>query len=271
MWAWTGGSIICWEFGPVGGAYERSGEFTDVSAEQWHECAVRADKTITCWLQVDVQLADRDTARHVTDGQFTDVSTGAYQTCGLRTDRTVVCWDSALTGEVESPEGLFTAITSGYGHSCGVRTDSAVVCWGDNEAGQADAPDGRFSAVGAGADHSCAVTVEAAIVCWGQNLWGQNDAPPGRFTAVAAGSDHSCGLHTDGTVECWDRTPGGRLMRPGAVHRCGRRLPALVRLAHRRNRRMLGRPLPGPHRQRTLGQRCRRRRERLHVRGHSGR
>ena len=137
------------------------------------------------------------------DGQFSDVSTGRRHTCALRTDRTIVCWDSALSGEVEAPAGHFTALTSGYGHSCGIRTDGAIECWGDNEVAQADPPHGRFTAVDAGHDHSCAVTVEAAIVCWGRNFHG-------RTTRLR-----------DGSPLC---------------------LPAetLVRLARRRNRRLLG-------------------------------
>ena len=126
-------------------------------------------------------------------------------------------------------------------HACGLRTDGTIRCWGRNISGETDAPDGQFTAVAAGSGQSCAVRIDGTATCWGSNTYGQLDAPDGRFTSVTAGLNFSCGLRTDGHYHLLGREfhhVHGRAERRIRLDR--HRLGSLVRIAHRRDRRLLG-------------------------------
>ena len=195
-----------------------------ISADIWHTCGIRTDKSVTCW------GFDGDGQSDAPSGSFSKVSVGFGHSCGLRSDGTVSCWGSSLYYRTEAPQGSFVDVSSGYLHSCGVRADGTVRCWGGSLAtgqepigrpnlGQIDAPSGTFSAVSAGFQHSCGLRTDNTVICWGADGpdWrtgadadvGQTRAPSGTFSAVSAGFQHSCGIRTDGTVTCWGAEANG--------------------------------------------------------------
>ena len=171
--------------------------FKAVSAGNAHNCAIRADDTITCWGSNTHGQADAPT------GGFKAVSAGLAHSCGIRTDDTITCWGANYSGTTDAPAGGFKAVSAGGGHSCGLRINDTITCWGSNRDGQADAPAGSFKAVSAGWGHSCRIRTDDTITCWGYNLYGQADAPTGGFKAVSAGDFHSCAIRTDDTITCW--------------------------------------------------------------------
>jgi len=209
-----------------------------VIAGNGFSCALRADRTITCWGKNTESGALGDKGQlDAPTGTFTAIAAFASEHgCGLRTDRTIACWGANtdiydnVAGQADAPAGTFAAIAAGGLHSCGVRTNGTLTCWGRNDDGQTDSPVGTFTAVAAGAAHSCAVRTNGTVRCWGSNERGQAGAPGGTFTAVSAGWFHSCGLRTDGSVACWGADVNGQADAPagtftavaaGGVHSCG--------------------------------------------------
>ena len=217
--------------------------YTAITAGRNHTCALRTDKTITCWgrnTSGNKRFSDNiysgsaiilrvvfDEERHhdcwvfqnsaaigcsnnngygETDapfGSYTAVGVGSEHSCGLRTDKTITCWGRNWNGEAAAPSGSYTAITVGWYHTCGLRTDKTITCWGNNDDGRADAPSGSYTAITSSFFHSCGLRTDKTITCWGRNRYGATDAPDGSYTAVTAGSEHSCGLRTDKTITCW--------------------------------------------------------------------
>ena len=184
--------------------------FTDVSAGWRHSCAIRIDKTLTCWGHNDNGQTDAPT------GEFWEVAAGHEHSCAIRSNNTITCWGQI----VDAPTGEFWDIAAGHEHSCAIRTDSlAIECWGYNDNGQTDAPTGEFWQVAAGNGHSCAIRSNNTITCWGHNGEGQTDAPTGEFGTVtvdefgtvtidarqhvSASNGHSCAIRSDNTLTCW--------------------------------------------------------------------
>jgi alpha-tubulin suppressor-like RCC1 family protein len=50
------------------------------------------------------------------------------------------CWGYNGSGRTSPPVGTFIDIEAGGGHSCGIRDDGTVACWGSNIYGQASPP-----------------------------------------------------------------------------------------------------------------------------------
>ena len=128
----------------AGRASPPAGQFTSVTAGQWHSCALGVTGVVACW--------------------------GSNRKLGPRNRE-------PLAGQANPPTGQFTAITAGVWHTCGIRADQTIACWGDNVEGQLNAPNGRFSAFTAGAYHTCGFRVDGTIACWGWNAHGQASPP----------------------------------------------------------------------------------------------
>ena len=210
-----------------------------ITAGAFHSCAIRTDKTVTCWGHND------EGQTNVPGGPFTAISSYLH-TCGLRIDQTVTCWGSNIFGKADPPGGAFTSVSAGFAHSCGIWPSQTVHCWGSNLFGQTPSPDiadpwehifEGFTAVSAGGSHSCGLTADDMVACWGSNADGQSESPVGSFTAVSAGGSHSCGLRTDQTITCWGDDTHGQLSAPvglfmtvsaGGAHSCGLRTDRTV-------------------------------------------
>jgi alpha-tubulin suppressor-like RCC1 family protein len=179
-----------------------TGLLTDVvklSASYSHTCALKKDKTVTCW-------GDNKY------GQLGD---------GTTTTRII---SAAVTGLTD-----VAALTVGWGHTCALKIDGSVVCWGYNGNGQLGngietqyqtiptaviGLTGAVAQLSAGNSHTCALQTNGSVFCWGSGpangTW-QNQTTPtavigltGTATQLIAGYDHTCAvLETDGSVACW--------------------------------------------------------------------
>ena len=164
--------------------------FTTISSGLAHTCAIRTDKTITCW--GDNESGGTD----VPAGQFTAITAGRDHSCAIKTNKTAICWgdngygwgDNGYgieRGKADPPTGRYTAITAGRDHSCAIKTNQTVICWGSNSNGQISTSALSYinaTAVTAGGWHSCAIKTDQNAICWGNG----QIAPAGRYTAITA-------------------------------------------------------------------------------------
>ena len=201
-------TAVCWGANEYGQADAPAGQFTAITASGFHSCGIRADHTAVCWGRNSDRVADAPA------GQFTAITASGAHSCGIKADHTAICWGYNEYGQADAPAGQFTAITAGGAHSCGIKPDHTAVCWGYNEYGQADAPAGPFAAITAGDRHSCGIRADHTAVCWGRNLEGGAVAPAGQFTAITAGYLHSCGIRADHTAVCWGANYDGQADAP---------------------------------------------------------
>ena len=95
----TDGSVACWGWDEDGQATPPAGEFSSVSAGEFHTCGVRIDGSVACWGR------DVEGQASPPDGEFTSVSAGGQHTCGLRTDGSVACWGDDSYGNTAPSEG----------------------------------------------------------------------------------------------------------------------------------------------------------------------
>ena len=127
-----------------------------VSAGEYHSCAVRTDGSVACWGE------DSGDYYPPFEGDFAQL----VGTCAILSDGTLRCWDGAEEDQV--PSGEFKELTKGWSHYCGLRRDGAIACWGDDSSGQASPPSGTFVHVDAWGDRTCAITEYAVLECWGE-------------------------------------------------------------------------------------------------------
>jgi alpha-tubulin suppressor-like RCC1 family protein/subtilase family serine protease len=218
----SGGTVRCWGLdhrGQVGdGVFTNIGRVTPVpvlglehvtelSAAQFHTCALLTDGTVRCWGDnASGQLGDG-----TTDPKATPVAV------------------AGLAG--------VSHISAGDNHVCAVLADGTARCWGDNSSLQLGVWGGGFSVtpievpnlvgavqIAAAEDHTCAVLLDGTARCWGKNGFGQlgnggggNSADPvevvglGGVVQLAAAASHTCARLGDGTVRCWGRNLDGQL------------------------------------------------------------
>ncbi len=252
-----GGTVWCWGFdanGELGNGdpsllqqltpvqvVDLSGA-TALAAGSYHNCAILADGTVSCWGSDGM-------------GQLGDGSAGDYAST-----------PSPVAGITAANPAI--ALAAGEFHTCAVLADHTVSCWGHNGSGQlgdgtttdrslptavvglpTPVADNPALAVTAGTAHTCVVVGNPnRVYCWGLNKHGElghttasmdpSPAPlvvqfdndpsplttdpqtlPGALSA-AAGQFHTCAKVGAG-VWCWgmngngqlgaDPTPGGDL------------------------------------------------------------
>ena len=131
---------------------------TQITAGDWHSCALKADGSIWCW--------GRNSS-----GQL-----------GLGHTNTPVLTPSKVLGPHK-----FVFVVAGDDHTCAIREDRTAWCWGRNDFGQignggsggnqnipaqvSSLSDVVYMALGR--DHTCALTKEGKLYCWGRNASGQ--------------------------------------------------------------------------------------------------
>lgn len=206
--------MICWGYNPdVRRDYPPGVEIPPVglvgvvqlSAGDYHNCALKVDGTVVCW---GANWAGQATPPSGL-ASVVQVTAGNSHTCTLKTDETVICWGTNYYGQSTPPPGLTAVaqISAGSGHTCALRADGTVTCWGDSQYGQATPPTGLVAVaqINAGGTHTCAVKTDGTVVCWGSNWAGQATPPPGlgSVAQVTGGASHTCAVKIDGTVACW--------------------------------------------------------------------
>jgi len=101
-------------------------KFIQVSAGQWHTCALSEDGIISCWGPMTARANDTAGRRPLQAGRRSLVAL-------LRAHKG---WQHPVLGEENGgrvsdvPAGTFTQISVADWHGCGLRTDGTVDCWG---------------------------------------------------------------------------------------------------------------------------------------------
>lgn len=187
-----------------------------ISAGSNHTCAIRLDRTTSCWGANDL-------------GQLGNGSTGIFSSESSATSHQTVGIADAIW------------IAAGGYNSCALQLTGSVSCWGNNEYGQLG--NGQFNrnssgnskvvgindatSVSAGSFYTCAVRQDNSVSCWGANTSGQLGAGeteevlssqvPVQVSGIAdaeavdLGFFHACALHKDNTVSCWGDNEYGQL------------------------------------------------------------
>ena len=212
------GTAFCWGSNASGQSAPPSATlFSQIDSGDSFNCGVTLDHTVVCWGN------NNQGQGTVPAGQFAQVATGSLHTCGIKLNGTIICWGYNSNGQCNAPGGTFIQVAAGSLHTCGIQTGGTTVCWGNNSHGETAAPSGVFSQVSARRFHTCAIQGGGVVSCWGSNSYGESTAPVGSFTRVAAGNWHACGILNDGTFACWGSNsvgqstpPSGRFLRLGA-------------------------------------------------------
>jgi alpha-tubulin suppressor-like RCC1 family protein len=198
------GTVNCWGANGYGQAKDPGDiYFTQVSAGGSHTCGIlKSSGAIHCW---GYNFSGQ--APNNVEGVFTQVSAGTNHTCALRPDGTIHCWGNNSHGQAEDsqPGMKYTQVSAGDDHTCGLTEEGGVDCWGDDTDLRAQDKIGYFAQMSAGGSHNCAVSAgDGSVMCWGGNGYGQSTPPDGvAFTQVSAGNLHTCGIQTDGKLKCW--------------------------------------------------------------------
>ena len=176
---------------------------TNITASQYHTCAVTSDGTAACWGANNYgQLGDGSTTQSntpvaVTSGALTNktvtnITASNQHTCAVTSDGTAACWGANWWGQFgdgsttssNTPVAVtmsgalagktVTNITASNQHTCAVLSDGTAACWGGNNEGQ----------LGNGTTTNASVPVEVATGA----------------AAIAAGAYHTLVLKSDGTL-----------------------------------------------------------------------
>lgn len=185
---------------------------TEVAVGASHTCAVREDRTLSCWgNNGSGQLGDGttdDSRRPTGVPGVTGVAqlvAGVHHTCARFVDGTVSCWGWNRNGQLGDGTTLdrltpvttglsgVTAITAGNEHTCAVLAGGVATCWGKNDAAQVgdgtmESPRvtptlvrdlGPSVALAAGGATTCALRATGAILCWGREFDGRPEGAVG--------------------------------------------------------------------------------------------
>ena len=151
---------------PIGAPVTGLSGVKQISAGNFHTCALLANGLLLCWGQNDHGQIGRGTG-----GALVEPSPG------------LVALPAGLTG---------VQIAAGLLHTCALLSDSSVWCWGANQTGAvgpATNADGGFAPI----DVRTPTKVEGLL-----NLGASSKA-----AKIAAGYLHSCALLEGGSVACW--------------------------------------------------------------------
>lgn len=238
------GAVRCWGsgfFGQLGygntrtvgvsedpasaGDVDLGGSAKEISAGQFHTCAVLDTGAVRCWGLGDLGqlgygnteiIGDDEVPASAGDvnvgGTVVQISANENHTCALLDTGNVRCWGSSSFGQL------------GYGNTETIGDDEVPASAGDVNVG------GRVTAISAGANHTCALLDTGSIRCWGQGGFGElgygntenigDDEVPasvgdvnvgGRVTQITGGYNHTCALLDTGAVRCWGNGDKGAL------------------------------------------------------------
>ena len=219
--------IRCWGFAPKVWTIP-DGEFVELRASVDSFCAVRADRTVSCFDPPSGNLTS--IASMMPTGKVQALELGLGTICGVDDGGSPFCKSDYLGLSVPAGASV-DQFSIGYQFVCGIRkADSSILCWGDGgdptcslatgipAVGQLVPPSGAFTRISSGIYSSCALDAVGGVSCWGAGKsgtdpalecqgqrynFGQSASPKGAFRAIAVGQNHTCGIKTDGTLACW--------------------------------------------------------------------
>jgi len=131
-------------------------KITDIATGDGFACAVRDDKTVSCWGRND-------------EGEL-----------GMQPDQDDHGTPNAVPGVLNA-----SRVIAAESHVCAIIDGGGIACWGGNDEGElgrgtrtisekpAIALNLRAKSMAIGADHACAITMEDDLYCWGNNTDGQ--------------------------------------------------------------------------------------------------
>lgn len=210
---WKVGNDICYPgypFSCVKLPKQITTEILQISAGDFHTCAIKTDGSLWCWgLNMQGQLGDGTIESKSTPVQImtgvSQVSAGGAHTCAIKNDGSLWCWGYNFLGQVgdgmigndlcpipfqqpqpcvKSPKQIMTGVlqvSAGNNHTCAIRTDGSLWCWGwgnalvrpGNELTPVQIIPSGVSQVSAGEFHTCVIKSDNSLWCWGQNFGGQ--------------------------------------------------------------------------------------------------
>jgi hypothetical protein len=132
-----------------------------VSSATYHDCALRKDGRVTCWV-------GRAESQWSEDGR---TATAVHYRMSDPTDM-------GLDSIVE--------LASGSQHHCALSKAGAVRCWADSPYNEqtvwqaVPSLGSNVVEIAAGTEHTCARTNTGQVTCWGDDVWGQLGRVPSR-------------------------------------------------------------------------------------------
>jgi len=222
----TTGSVICWganESGQLGDGTRTPSsvpvlvkgvsDVTKVISGGSGTCALRRDRSVWCWGQVDQQgftgreIESTEAVPAKING-ITSMVGGDTAWCGSTDAGPIECWGTMQENVPCSgspSEYCGGSATGGYDWPLGYEPEALAVS----------------------ASHMCAIVGAGTVECWGFNEWGQLGRGPlsesdyttapgpvagiGPVKSIAVGYDESCAVSTSGQLSCWGRNNRGQL------------------------------------------------------------
>lgn len=220
------GLIQCWGYQPNIWS-PPGGPFVELRASIDSVCAIRADRTFTCFDAPTGGNPSGITALLPT-GKMRDLDLARGTVCGVDDAGQAFC-NSIYSDMAVPPGATFSRVSVGSEFACGLSiADGSITCWGYGgdaacsakvpAVGQLVAPAGAFVTLSSGFLSNCALDKAGAISCWGAGKAsddpaatcmgstynaGQAAPPSDEFKSVRIGVNHACGVEIDGTVACW--------------------------------------------------------------------
>ncbi len=232
-----GGTVDCWGMGSSGQLgngtnanskvpvpVEGLSGVTQVSAGEYHTCALLTSAQVKCWGRgTSGQLGNDATANsnepvlvHGLSG-VTQVVSGGFHSCAILTNHQVRCWGLGTSGQlgnnsvtsskvpvVVSSMTNAVQLTAGWYHTCALISTRHIKCWGLGTLGQL------------GDNKNLSSKTPVLVVGLLANP-----------IQISAGGFHTCALINSGggIIECWGRGGEGQL---GTGSDANHKLPVLV-------------------------------------------
>ena len=140
------------------GQVQAPSRWLDVSAGNFHTCAIRDDQSLWCFgsntqyqIGNGTNIAQPSPVRIAgTSTDWAQVSARFFHTCGVRTDHSLWCWGRNIEGQIgtgaaSSEERVpvqvgttkdWSYVAAGDFHTCALKMDGTVWCTGKNDLGQ---------------------------------------------------------------------------------------------------------------------------------------
>lgn len=181
----------------------------DISAGDFHVCALLRSGAVTCWGENGFQqlgdgtMVTQRLPQPGPPGPYVAIRTGDFHSCGVTAGGVVECWGSNLafelgdtgpargTASAVANTGTVVELTAGSLTNCVRRDDATIACWGDAMVGQlgdnstmARATPGVVPLAPAALQissatdaHTCALAADGGVWCWGSNFYGECGQP----------------------------------------------------------------------------------------------